>query len=97
MGKMSIADKRSTAHKKAVEYWTAPAHVMYALSNNIVDVDKDDFPEEISSIVVLTMANHFKIIYKIPSWLRKSDGVVKKLDVLQNTPGYFGKADYEAE
>ena len=45
--KMSILDKKIIAHKKAVEYSTAPAHVMYAL-RDIVDVDKDDFPEEIA-------------------------------------------------
>ena len=44
---MSIPDKKIIAHKKAVEYSTAPAHVMYAL-RDIVDVDKDDFPEEIA-------------------------------------------------
>lgn len=46
--------------------------------------------------MVLTMANHFKIIYKILSSLEKAMEY-EEFDVLQNTPGYFGKADYEAE
>ena len=44
---MNLPYTKIIAHKKAVEYSTAPAHVMYAL-RDIVDVDKDDFPEEIA-------------------------------------------------
>ena len=44
---MSIPDKKIIAHKKPDKCATAPAHVMYAL-RDIVDVDKDDFPEEIA-------------------------------------------------
>ena len=52
--------------------------------------------------MVLTMANHFKIIYKILSSLEKAMEY-EKFDEARISPqaleypGYFGKADYEAE